>query len=74
MVLSYLILSFPFTTQSHMKKTEKADSIGIPIQNYLLIDWDSEPLVLLVRIPIGILLHISLIPTMCQNRPRQQAY
>jgi len=66
MALSYLILSylFFFTLQSHTKKTRKADSIGIPIQDYLLIDQNSNPLILLVGVPIPILLHISLVPTM----------
>jgi len=66
MALSYLILSYLFS--SHFKvtrrRTGKADSIGIPIRNYLLVDWNSNPLVLLVGVPIPILLHISLIPTM----------
>jgi len=30
MALSFLILSYPFTLQSHTIKTRKTDSIGIP--------------------------------------------
>jgi len=67
LILSYLILSYLFTLQSHTKKTRKADSIGIPIQNYLLVDWDCNPLILLIGAPIPILLHIRLVSTM---RPR----
>jgi len=66
MALSYLILSYLIF--SHFKvtqrKTGKADSIGIPIQNYLLVNRHSNPLILLVGVPIPILLDISLIPTM----------
>jgi len=60
-ILSHLIFS-------HFKvirrRTGKADSIGIPIQNYLLVNRNSNPFILLVGAPIPILLNISLVPTM----------
>ena len=63
LILSYLILSFH--TSSHTRREQgKADSIGIPIKNYLLVDRHSNPLVLLVGVPIPILFNISLVPTM----------
>jgi len=49
------------------KKAGKADSIGIPIQDYLLVNRNSNPLVLLVGVPIPILLDIGLVST---RRPR----
>ena len=51
MALSYLFLSYLFTLQSHTIKTRKADSIGIPIKNYLLGRTRHDPLVLLIRLP-----------------------
>jgi len=51
MALSYLILSYLFTFQSHTIKTRKADSIGIPTKNYLLGRSSHDPLVLLIRLP-----------------------
>jgi len=65
LILSHLILSYLFTLQkSHKTKTGKADSIGIPIENYLLVDRNRDPLILLVGIPIHIPLDISLVSTM----------
>jgi len=69
MALSYLIfylLSYLFTLQSHTIKTRKADSIGIPIKNYLLGRRCHDPLVLLIGLPqsIEVQLIISVVPTM----------
>jgi len=65
MALSFFILSYLFTLQSHTIKTRKADSIGIPIKDYLL-GRSHNPLVLLIRLPQSIeaQLVISIVPTM----------
>jgi len=66
MVLSYLILSYLFTLQSHTIKTRKADSIAIPIKNYLLGRSRHDPLVLLIGLPQSIKVQfvISIVTTM----------
>jgi len=66
MALSYLILSYLFTLQSHTIKTRKADSIGTPIKNYLLGRGSHDPLVLLIGLSysIEVQLVIGIVPTM----------
>jgi len=69
MALSYLssyLLSYLFTLQSHTIKTRKADSIGIPIKNYLFRRRSHHPRVLLIGFPqsIEVQLIIGIIPTM----------
>jgi len=67
LILYYLI--FSYLIFSHFKvtiKTRKADSIGIPIKNYLLGRSCHDPLVLLIGLPqsIEVQLVISIVPTM----------
>ena len=62
LILSYLLLSI-FTPQVTRTRTGKADSTGIPIEDYLLVNRNRNPLILLVGGPIPILLNIRLIST-----------
>src|SRR5882762_7682005 len=56
--LSYLIFFLffilSFSTQDHTSKKRKPDSIAIPKENYLVINRDRDPSILLVRLPIRI--------------------
>ena len=64
-ILSFLILSFSHF-KSHTIKTRKANSIGIPKENYLLRRSWHNPLILLIGFPqsIKVQLVISIVPTM----------